>query len=437
MRDIVRWLCIVAIVINFTFLFTFAAAFGGISFKATGLFSLFALGLYCAYNLETVKALLRVKQVWYILILYSFYPVLLAFITPVFPLRFIGYNILGLLLMLASAILFSNEGVKRFGKIMLFAWFLSAAGIMVSLLAPNIFKQVAAMQEEAKETSNILQETRIATAEQSRAFGFYMQPNRAAYGTIIFAAILVVTYFQQRTVLRYLFLGATFFLVLLTGSRGGLLQCLVLVALVIGNEIVSGLRVRGVRRSFLTVLPSLVLFAIVGLSGFFLVSYLTSDGVYGGGMLDRVFALFQGGGEGFMYDGSVQARLYAQEVYLSRILDSPFIGHGLASNVFYQNHGGLPLSSHNAYFEYAFNHGMVAMILMWGGIFVIACGRKARSSVRLLHYNYPLILALILMSSSFVVGGALYARFFSVALGVWLSVQFLHQNKQPPLRLPR
>ena len=437
MRDIIRWLCIITIVINFTFLFTFAAALGGISFKATGLFSLFALGLYCAYNLETVKELLRVKQVWFILILYSFWPLALTFISPVFPLSFIGYNILGLLLMVAAAILFRNEGVRRFGKIMLFAWFVSAVGIMTSLLAPNVFKQVASMQEDAKQTLNILQETRVATAEQSRAFGFYMQPNRAAYGTIIFAAILVVTYFQQRTVQRYLFLGATFFLILVTGSRGGLLQFMVLVALVIGNEFVSGLRVQGTRRSFFTVLPSLVLLAVVGLSGFFLVSYLTSDGVYRGGMLDRVFALFQGGGEGFMYDGSVQARLYAQEVYTSRILESPFIGHGMAANIFYQFTGGLPLSSHNAYFEYAFNYGVPATLLMWGGIFVISCGRRARGSARLLHYNFPFILAVVLIVSSLVLGGALYARFFSVALGVWLSVQFLHQKNEAPRRLPR
>lgn len=434
MSRMIHYFCIVTLVVNFSFLFTFAAALGAVSFKVTGLLSLLVLFVYCADNKQILFRFVSCWPVLYVIFFYSLLPWMLSFLTPIFPLRFIGYNLLGLLLLLSTAIFVGKEGVDKFGKVIFITWLITGLGLVLSVVSPGVFKGVAAMQEEVKGTVHILQETKIGTANQSRAFGFYMQPNRAAYALVLFAVILSCTYFRKLTYWRYFFLAVTLGLLLLTGSRGGLLQFAVLLFFIMGNEIISGIQSRAGVRSFSSVVPALLLFGAVGVGGYFIVNQLTGGG-FEASMLDRVFNLFRGGGQSVLYDGSVQHRLRAQEVYIDAIISSPFLGHGLAANIFHQNHGFLPLSSHNAFFEYAFNYGIPAALCLWLGLIVIGMSRSAVRVRQILHYNLPLLLALLLVVSSMVVGGAIYSRFYSVTLGMWLSLQYLCRPPEPRPRI--
>ncbi|WP_309396708.1 O-antigen ligase family protein [Cerasicoccus maritimus] len=423
MRKFAKYFYLAVMVINYTFMFTFAAAAGGVSFRLIGVLSLLGLALYCYVNRSSALMFLLSGKVKVFMFLYTALPIFLVVVSPVFPLSFLGYQVLSFLLVVATAVFVREEGVRELGKWILLCWFISVVGILISYFFPGVFKAVAQMQEEAKQVATQFRETKISSTASGRAFGFFMQPNRAAFGIVVTVVLLALTYFRDKVVMRYAFLTMSFATILLTGSRGGMLQIVVFFGLLFLNEIVSGVIFQGRKQSFASVVPIIAVFGAIMILCGVGVYYLTSDGSVNGSMLDRALNVVMGR-ETLATDGSVQARLYAQEVYLGQILDSPLWGHGLAASVIYNQAGLLPLSSHNSFIEYAFDHGIPATVALFIVFVVMALDRNAKKLRGLVHYNFSLIFVCVVFVATLVLGGVFYARFFSVALGMWLSLQY-------------
>lgn len=423
-KNILNFAVVIILVMNFTFTYTYAAGLLGIPFLLFGLGMLGIFGLYMLINVDKLHELLRTPVIRWFLILFVAIPILSAVYAPFFSPRFIGYEVMKGALFLATLIYIRNAGAHSFARWVFVAWIISAAGIVVSYFYPGFFATSAALQEEARAGGAVYTgQLSIGSAHLGRAFGFYLQPNRASYALLLQTVIVTMFLFSNRTLLRYSILGITFGTILLTGSRGGLAVFFVVLSVILLQELVLGVRSKeGYRKSFFTGLSSYFVFFVIAVTAFLVLQNVGIFGQSGQTAVGRIVETIIG--DDVFFDSSVQARLHAQQAYLSGIASSPLIGHGLASTVFDQARGGLLRSSHNGFLEPAYQFGVPVAVAMYGWLIFLATRRQSKQLRRVLLFDLSWSFVALIFTASMVTGGVFEWRIASSLLGFWVGAVY-------------
>lgn len=417
-------IAIIIIILNLSYFHLWVAALVGLSFQPIGIAFIVFGFIYLSVNYRLLVFLLNSKWVVLFLFLAGLFPLLSIVYSPLIPppLRFIGYEVLNVSLLLVTIVYIGLKGVYRFGFYCYIAWFIAATGILLSFIRPDLFHSIQLMQAGGEAAINPFVEVRAATEHQGRAFGFYMQPNRAALALVILMLITATSYLERRLLLRLMVVSATGICVLLTGSRGGFLIFITSVLLMVYLEFRRG----GVPTltgflPFSRVFQAyLVLFAmlLVGLG----VTFASGDREFSqiGSVSVRVGSLAEGSSL-LNEDQSVGSRINVVFVYLDRIKDRPLFGHGFISTQYERGRGLLPMASHNSILEMAFLYGIPYTMIFWG-IFVYLQQLNRRRLRNWYFYDMGMIFIAPLVVGSLVQNTVFDSRYVMIFIGWYFSI---------------
>lgn len=284
--------------------------------------------------------------------------VILLFVWPLCSILYsIGGDLRAALVSLNTFLIFAGISILiRRGQISIVQRVLSASlvltyiGAILNLIRPNLFTEVARLADAYVLT-------------MGRPGGFYLQPNDLAINIVLLFAGKLALDRGDRPVPNAITAGVVSLVVLLTGSRAGLVTlCVVLMFDVFGRLVGGASQVR-MTKSVLTYVASLTLMGVgVFFTAKLALGFLKSVSRFTpGGLVDRLDAFLS---LKLSYDGagiqtqSVRDRWDAQSTYLELITEMPILGHGIGSEQLYLNTGRIPLSSHSSFLSMAFEYGI-------------------------------------------------------------------------------
>lgn len=421
---ILGWIAMAVVFLNLTNLYTLISGLTGLPFRFVGIAFIGILGLYVVSSIRDLKRVLSCKPFVAFLVLFTLIPAVSVFIAPITMLRFSGYNVLSALIFLTSVIWLMQNGWERFCKIILISWAVGVFFIVLSYFLPGFFAPIAEMQAIANQQDSVWGQIRIAQEGQGRAFGLYMQSNRASLALALHLLILLPTFFHNRPIGRMVILGVTFFAVLLTGSRGGFIYVIAVTGLLFVFEMLRGVRQGGHVVSGLSLLPRYFALGILAIGLF------TLAALYGGqtraeqSPVDRIMNSFFDDSVDLTADASVQARLYAQQVYIQKIAGRPVIGHGLGASDYERYMGTMPLSSHNMILETAYAYGIPVMLACYGLLFFLAKSPQSRKMRSYFRYDLSSMLVIFFVMASFASTSVFDYRIFPVVMAFWMTMLY-------------
>jgi len=408
------------ILLNFTNLYTFGAGLSGISFRVIGMAFILFMLCYCMLNLNVLERIFRARSIPIFLILFYLVPLLTIIYSPYRELRYAAYLINSGLIFLISAIWVYKHGWLAYSKAILFSWGVCILGIVLSYFSPSVFMGVAVLQEAAKGGGAIWSETTIAQADQMRAFGFYMQSNRAAHAVMMHLLILCPFLLHARPYWRLLLLAVSFGCILLTGSRSGFVIFIGLSGLLLYYELRYGVKVKQMLKSGFSALPKYLLLVLAGFIVVFGVSIVVKGGaksVVADNAVSRIVDSLFSDEYNLFEDVSVQARLLAQRAFIDGILERPLHGWGHAADEVHKFFGRLPLSAHNMFLDLAYQYGLPLAFLMYGLIIKLAFSKEAKRALHYFRFNPALLVVVVLCVYSFVSNTCFDQRMFPSMFG--------------------
>lgn len=409
--------------LNLTNLYTFLSGLTGLSFKVFGIASILLMVGYSMVNSASLNRFLSVKPALWFLLLFVVIPIVTVVYAPHRELRYIGYTASFGMIFIVTGIWIIKYGWVAFSKVILLSWVVCISGIVLSYFAPAVFEQVALIQEQAAGGQNTWSTVEIAESSQSRAFGFYMQSNRAGHAVIMHLLVLLPFFLHNRSYWRTALLAVSFGAILLTGSRSGFLMLIFLSNIVFFYELKNGVRMKGGITPGIAALPRYVLLvaasALVGV--FILAVSIQSDLLEAGSSsATRIFESLFSGEYDIAVDSSIQARLYTQEIFISRILEEPILGRGHYSDEWGKYHGIIPITAHNMYLDLAYQYGIPVMLGCYILLFYLLFSREAKAVVEYFRFNSVFMLVFVLCLYSFVSTTAFDQRIFPVVVAFFL-----------------
>jgi len=329
-------------------------------------------------------------------------------------------------LLLSAAVYVQVAGWNSVRKIGHAAIAVTVFGFVLALLYPGLFASATDMVD--------------AEGSTGRAFGFFLQPNRAAPSVVVIL-VLILTDLRRHDLRASL--GKILLVVGLavaTGSRGGILLALVVATVWLWslrrelggiNWGLKGLRA-AMRWVALAAVAGVLVLAALGALG----SFLTSRNMTTVG--DRLTSLVQlASFESVTSDKSVAARLKAQRTYLGLIAEKPLLGHGPNAVWDYLASSDLERYSHNTFLENAFENGIPHVVVICCALFMSFRQRHRRQVESLLHSNAISQLLALIAFESMIAGGVLQIRGLIVVLGTLLAFQLSPQRVLSKSRLAR
>lgn len=268
---------------------------------------------------------------------------------------------------------------------------LTYIGTILNLLRPDMFAEVARLADAYVLT-------------MGRPGGFHLQPNDLAINVVLLFAGKLALDRGDRPIENAISAGIVVLIVLLTGSRTGLVTVgIVLMIDVIGRLTKGAAQVR-VAKSSLKFLTSLALMsvAVFFIAKSVLVFLESKLDMVPGGLVDRLdaFLSFQ-----LSYDSvgiqtqSISHRFDAQLNYIRLIAEMPITGRGIGSEQVYLATGKIPLSSHSSFLSMAFEYGIpYAVLFTLALVSFIFLFRQSSNGVRMKRSDYLsfAVLALVL-----------------------------------------
>ncbi|MCF8095113.1 MAG: O-antigen ligase family protein [Desulfobacteraceae bacterium] len=337
------------LILNATGLFRFIAPVLGVRIKYVSLAILLFNCLYLVARSKHVFPFLlhgwRTPLLAFMLLIWPFLTILYA---PAFDLREVGLQLYFFTLFTATVIYIRLNGLTAMYHMLTLSLVITVIGMSLSMMAPQLFEPVANLAN-------------TRAVQQGRPIGFFMQPNRL----VLSLCLLFVAWFAlspRKTVIKetaavIVFLG----LVLLTGSRAGVL---------VGAGIVSILLFHNwpkrILQGRLIITGTLVVVCVaIGVIG--LRIYLTSisgEAVRYSNfdLLARIesiasFKFVQG--DNITDDKSLKQRFSAQAKYMEYICQKPILGYGFHSSLYYRKkEERFSLSAHSQALTYAFEYGV-------------------------------------------------------------------------------
>lgn len=416
---------IIAMVLSvFTNLYTFLAGVLGVPFKIIGVMFIGSMSFYCMLNFQVVSRIIKERAFGWYLALFVVLPVLSSLYSPYFEIRYVGYTVLGGLIFLSTAIWMLIEGWEKFTKLIVLCWCVCVAGIAMSYFVPGVFKSVALLQEVATGGGGSLTEVRIANQGQARAFGFYMQSNRAAYALILHLLILLPTLLHDKPMRRIFMIAVSFFAILLTGSRTGFLVLFGLTGLIVLSELRYGIKDKGRIKSGFTSIPKYIILGVLAIVITVAAMSLGKVDSLGQNAIERIFVSLFSGDYSMSEDMSVQARLGSQGAFIKQIMLSPLWGYGLFSMEWGIYTGRLPIAAHNMYLDVAYQFGLPVLLGSYGLLLYLCLCEKSKRMTQYFRMNVSVIMFTVICVYSFASNTVLEFRTFPVFAAFWMMLIF-------------
>jgi hypothetical protein len=419
------YIAISVVFLNITNAYTLLSAMMGVSFSIVAVGMISVLGLNLCFNQQIIKRILRRRVYVTYLLLFFLVPALSTLTTPSSTIKHLGYVLLSALIFTNCSILIIKMGWQNMSRYILFSWMTGVAFIVISYFFPDFFERIAIMQHLASsETGSSVGEVKIAQAASGRAFGLYMQSNRACLAMGLHLLMLLPIYFHQRHSARMIILGVTFFAVLLTGSRGGFVYMGVISLLLVAFEMSNGVRVGGRVQRGITVVPKYILLMFLSVIALFSAEFYSGVNDVEISPVQRILESFFGDGVDLTDDQSVVARLDAQEMYLQKIAKSPLIGHGIGARAHEKIMGTLLVSSHNNILETAYNYGVILAFSTYGFFVYLACSKQSIKRRRDFKYDISWMLVIFIVISSFTINTLFDYRVFPMMMAFWMGMLY-------------
>lgn len=157
----------ILLLLNLTGLFSFIAPQFRVNIAAVSLVLLFLNCLYIIVNHKIALRIFHKKLTFYWFIFLIIWPLLTIIYAPEINLRAIGIQVYFFTLLLATLVYITRNGFKSFHRIVAVAIVISFFGLILSMFKSDFFQSVSSISGKK-------------SVYQGRAFGFFMQPNRAA-----------------------------------------------------------------------------------------------------------------------------------------------------------------------------------------------------------------------------------------------------------------
>ena len=421
-------LAMFVVFLNVTNLYTFLSGLTGVPFQIYGKLMLGVMALYVLCHHRHLRLLLQNPFVFFYLFFFVLLPIVSVLWSPYALMRFAGYNLLSGLIFVTCCIWIMKEGWLRFSQLVLLSWAVAVFGVILSYFVPDVFNSTAFVKAEAGGDLGVWDTVMTATAAQARAFGFYLQPNRAYTAMLLHLLILLPVYLHDKPKIRIIILSVTMGCFLLTGSRGALVLYLFFVGMIVLSELVYGVRIRGRLHSGAVMLPRYALLGLLAVLFIFGASLSVKTNESGLSAIGRVAQTFTGGISDFAHDESIAARIELHKIYFSLIAEAPVFGHGAGAAYYYQYMGSLPNVSHNNILERAFNVGVPAALATYGFFVVLCFRRESKRFTEYFRYNLSILITVYLFVASFTISTLFSYRVFPILMAFWLMLLFFPQG---------
>lgn len=411
----------IILVLNATGLFRFVAPQAGVDIGTVSLALLGLQGMYIGLRWRTFLSV-YVAEMKLLLFVLLLWPLVTALYAPAVNLREIGLQFYYVSLLVGTVVFTTRNGLSAMHRVVTVSLVLAVGGMILSMIVPEYFRSVAILADARNHY-------------QGRAYGFWMQPNNAGTGLAFLFTAWYAMWRCKNTLLQVPVLLAFLLAAFLTGSR----TTVIVATLIVGLILYSSWR-KGANRNIYRTYVKVCIFALcVAVGVLWARIYLQSHHV-DKGLLDRVSALvhFRLTSEGnILYDGSIQERLEAQNVYWSLIREKPILGHGFAANRYYLEYGPVYVSSHSTLITYWMEYGVIyPFVFCYTVIRLYLCCHRPDAE-RFFESNSVLQFVAIMLLLFIVNGSLLNARVVYVIWGVFFLLVyrpfFELQPNQPPL----
>jgi hypothetical protein len=403
---------LIVLLLNATGLFRFVAPLFGVSIGQVSLVLLVVNVFYLIVKMNYSTALLLRGGIGGWLFVLVVWPLTTTLYAPLIEIREIGLLLYCFSLFFGAAVYTAANGLPAMHRILSVSMAVTIVGLGLSMLMPQSFETVAAL-------------ARAETEEMGRPFGFFLEPNKLAIAT----GFLFVGWFslwrRKNTLLEVPVILAFLLVMLLTGSRTGMLAAVIIVALIVRHSWRK--QVRSTRQLLKTcVLAACMAAGIIGAS-----HYLSNVGDSVArrkdDLIDRMEALlsfkFSSDG-GLGEDISVRRRFRAQEVYWPLVREKPLLGHGFGSDTYYQDNGAIIVPSHSAALTCAMEYGVLYPLALSLLMLQLYRKRSRRDVEGVFHTNSILQFVSILFSFFLVSGDVLHVRTFYIVFGMFFTAVY-------------
>ncbi len=300
--------------------------------------------------------------------LFACYPILTFLYSPYKDMWEFFRHIFYSMLMLFSAIIVVKNDDDLLGKLCLWALIITAIGGLLSVYAPQYFNEFA--NNRISRHSGRVLNTYEYTTSWGRAYGFQFQPNAFAIALTLFMFGYIYFFNTKTLITKITTIFCCGFIVILSGSRSGLLIYIGIVTLFLYHSYFKGIYLKNGR--IINGTSAIAIFTIVGIIcavAFFILKPIlfpneqifTSMGAET--PFTRIVNFFS---SGIKNDGSVASRLSIQADYLIYMLRSGitlFLGYGYSSIYYFVISGKFELIPHNMFVQMFVEYGLLFMIV--------------------------------------------------------------------------
>lgn len=402
------------LVLNATALFGFLAPQFGLSISQVSQTLLAFNLLYLISKAHVVQRLLARTEIaqWCFLLL--LWPLATLAYAPSFELRQIGLQLYFFTLFLGALVFAAANGVRRIRQLLELSIAITTVGLALSLVSPEYFEAVAELAS-------------AKTVKEGRAFGFFLQPNKLATSlTLLFLAWFPLRR-TKNTIADAVTIATFMVVILLTGSRTGILMSVVVVGLLALNLWkTGGAQGRSIVR--VALLLGVLATGAAGLREY--LAQLEYRDARRDDLISRMETLlnFELSDDGSLgEDGSIRARLDAQTVYWHLIEEKPILGHGFGSETYFRRLGPIFLTSHSDFLATAAEYGIAYPLWFIYALVAMYRRNERKTAEAILEANtiaqFTAVVLLLFVGSSII-----HSRTFYVIWGALAATAYFPRN---------
>lgn len=396
------------LILNATGLFRFLAPLMDVSISRVSMALLGINVLYLFVKLRYASAVFLHGGMGGWLFVLLVWPLFTLFYAPSFEAREVGLQLYFCVLFFGAVVYTASNGLPAMYRLLYVSLAITVVGLILSMISPQYFAAVAELADARVEG-------------QGRACGFLLQPNSLAAAMIFLFIGWFALWERKNTLLQVAAILGFLLLMLLTGSRTGILAAVIVAAFILAPTLKKGLPSG---KHFLMVSVLIVCLA-GGVAGMrYYLSQVENTDIRREDLVNRMqtmlsFRLSDHGG--ISDDGSIRERLVAQAVYWSLIKEKPLLGHGLGSDTYYQENGSIFLSAHSQAIACAMEYGVLYPIVCCLLTLQLYRKRGRRDVERVFQTNSIGQFVFILMFLFLINGGLFESRTFYVVLGMFFA----------------
>ena len=343
------------------------------------------------------------------------WPLLTLLYAPSFEVRQIGQQLYFFVLFFSAVTYTVANGLPAMNRVLCVSLLVTVIGVPLSMLAPQYFSTVAELAGA------------IRFENEGRPCGFLLQPNSLATAIVFLFIGWFAVWERKHTLIEVTAILGFLLLLLLTGSRSGVLVAAIVMAFALTfswrRGFASG-RLLLKTGAFIACLAG----GIVGMKHY--LSQMEYTDVRREDLVSRMETMLHfrlSDDSNLREDGSIQARVGAQEAYWSLVKEEPLLGHGLGSNAYYREGNSISKDAHSDALACAMEYGIFYPVCYGLLMLQLYWKRSRRDVERIFRTNSIMQFVFALIFLFVINGGSLHDRAFYVVLGMFFAAIYCPQ----------